>query len=161
MSDSIDYVYPSMWSDLWENYSNNIAEFMISIIIEEEEEDNYDADKMIEVMTVIDKLKIYSNDEQKELLTLIYNILKSKYGIIFMRENKEFALCAVRDAEEFMEKVCYSSTEIDTDLAMAIAEFFLKNRGVFCDHGFHDINYPLYEDIYRRRALKKENGDKK
>ena len=148
MSDSIVYVFSSVWSELWKTYSD-IAMFM--------DEDNYDADKMIEALGVINKMEFYSRDEQKELLTLIYKILKTTAGIIFLRENKEFALCAVRKAEEFTETVCYSSTEIDTDLAKAIAEFFVKNDGVFCDHGFHDIDYPLYEDIYRC-SLKEDNG---
>ncbi len=149
MSDSIVYVFASVYSNLWKTYSD-IAMFM--------DEDNYDEDKVIESITVLNKMEFYSRDEQKELLTLVYKILKTTAGIIFLRENKEFARCAVRKAEEFMETVCYSSSEVDTDLAKAIAEFFMKNDGVFCDHGFHDIDYPLYEDIYRC-SLKEENGE--
>ena len=149
MSDSIVCVFSSVYNELWRTYSN-IAMFM--------EEDNYDDDKIIEALSVIDNMKFYSKDEQKELLTLIYKILKTTAGRIFLRENKEFALCAVEKAEEFIKTVCVSSSEIDTDLAKAIAEFFVKNDGVFCNHRFYDIDYPLYEDIYRR-ALKEENGE--
>ncbi len=149
MSNSIVCVFASVWSDLWETYSD-IAMFM--------DQDNYDADKVIEALSVINKIEFYSRDEQKELLTLIYKILKTTAGIIFLRENKEFAFSAVRKAEEFMEIVCDSSSETDTDLAKAIAEFFVKNDGVFCDHGFHDIDYPLYEDIYRC-ALKEDGNE--
>jgi hypothetical protein len=149
MSNSIVYVFSSVYNELWRTYSN-IAMFMV--------EDNYDEDKVIEALRVINKMEFYSREEQKELLTLIYKILKTTAGIIFLRENKEFALCAVRKAEEFTETVCYSSSKIDTELTKAIAEFFVKNDGVFCDHGFHDIDYPLYEDIYRC-ALKEENEE--
>ena len=149
MSDSIVCVFASVWSDLWKSYSD-IAMFM--------DEDNYDADKVIKALLVIDKMDFYSKDEKKELLTLIYKILKTTAGRIFLRENKRFAMIAVEKAEEFMETVCYSSSKIDTDLAKAIAEFFVKNNGVFCDHDFYNIDYPLYEDIYRC-ALKEENGD--
>jgi hypothetical protein len=171
MYDSIVYLFASLYSKLSKIYSD------IAMM----NEDNYDADKVFEVLRVINNIEYYSKDEQKELLTFIYKILKTTAGRRFFspysfKKVEEFIESSLllykivkkfKKTEEFMKTVWESSSEIDNELDRSIAMFFvnkeeddkeedefntevLKAISVFFvknDDG-HDIDYPLYEDIY-------------
>ena len=133
-------VFVSAYKNLWNTYSQ-IAMFMNL--------HNYDEKVVIDALKIVNKLHNYSLEQQKEMLTLVFKILKTTAGTIFLRANKTFAFVAVNKAEEFMNEASLSDDDVDIELCKAISTFFVNNDGVFCDHGFHEINYSDYESYLK------------
>jgi hypothetical protein len=132
--------FTSAYKNLWDTYSK-IAMFM--------DRHNYDEQVVIDALKIVNKLHNYSLEQQKELLTLFFKILKTTAGTIFLRANKNFARVAVNKAEEFMNIASLSDDDDDIELCKAISTFFAHNDGVFCDHGFHEICYSEYESYLK------------
>lgn len=144
---SQDFSYEAKMNDLQEMYEN----------INNMTEDSYDEKTMINSLQIISVLPDFPTEYKKPFATIVFKILTTDAGHIFLKKYKNFTVAVVNKAEEFMNilKETYTPTdEKSAELAKAISIFSLYNETVFLQHGIvHTVYYGYggedYEEDYQ------------
>jgi hypothetical protein len=103
--------------------------------------DTYNRNVVIQSFSIINELNNFPRAQMRQVLTVVYKILSTTAGRIFMISSKNFTTAVVLKAKEFMDNIPNPVNDTALELARAISKFSRVNEGVFLGHG---ISYTLY-----------------
>lgn len=101
----------------------------------------YNRNVVIQSLNIIGELNNLPREQIHTVLTIVYKILSTTAGGIFMRSSKNFTTAVVLKAKEFMDTIPNPVNDTSLGLARAISKFSRVNECIFLGHG---ISYTLY-----------------
>ena len=124
-------------------------------------EETYDENTVINSMRIISVLGEFPNEYKKTFAAMLFKILTTVAGRIFLKKYKKFTISVAYKAEEFMRVLddSYKTDEKSAELAKAISEFSIYNEQAFIEHGISYTTYHGYDDEYKAQEHYPEEED--
>jgi len=118
----------------------------------------YNDNFIIDSLYILENIDDYNLQERKIILSIIYDILSTEAGKIFIQINKDFAKVALAKTKEFIEIVSYS--DIDMRLYNSMLNFIEVNKYEYITNGY-DINITTNITRKQRKVIKKLQKEEK
>jgi len=124
-------------------------------------EETYDEKTVIKSMRIISVLGEFPNEYKKTFAAMLFKILTTVAGRIFLKKYEKFTIAVADKAEEFMRVLddSYKTDEKSAELAKAISEFSIYNEQVFIEHGISYTTYHGYDNEYEAQEHYPEEED--
>ena len=151
ISQSSQVDYDAKMNDMQEMYEN----------IKSMTEETYDKNTMIESLNIISVLPDFPSQYKKSFVAMVYKILTTVAGHIFLKTYKNFTIAVMTKAEECMRKLedTYKTDVQSAELAKAISKFSIYNEQAFIEHGISYTTYYGYDNYYEAQEHYPEEED--